>query len=216
MLLLSATPVNNQLSDLRNQISFIAGADVARNTEADAAFTETLSIASVKETMQEAQTHFTNWAKRPPEQRKTRELIAAIGGDFFKLLDGLSIARSRRQIASYYASEMKQLGGFPKRPRPKRYTPPLILNRVFSPLNNWTLRSAPCAWRSIIRPVFSAMTFPKKSAPPIQDKILGSFTQEGREDPCRHDEGQSAQTPRKFRGLLPADDEADRRQNQPA
>ncbi|MDD4017310.1 MAG: SNF2-related protein, partial [Kiritimatiellae bacterium] len=131
VLLLSATPVNNQLSDLRNQISFIAGADVARNAEADAAFTETLSIASVKETMQKAQTHFTNWAKRPPDQRKTRELIAAIGGNFFKLLDGLSIARSRRQIASYYAGEMKQLGGFPKRPAPKAIHAPIDLESRF-------------------------------------------------------------------------------------
>ncbi len=38
VLLLSATPVNNQLADLRNQISFIAGGDVARNSAADSAF----------------------------------------------------------------------------------------------------------------------------------------------------------------------------------
>ena len=80
VLLLSATPVNNQLADLRNQISFIAGGDVARNDNADAAFTETLGISSVKETTRNAQTHFTNWAKKPPANRKTRELIAAIGG----------------------------------------------------------------------------------------------------------------------------------------
>ena len=40
VLLLSATPVNNQLADLRNQISFIAGGDVARDGRADAAFAE--------------------------------------------------------------------------------------------------------------------------------------------------------------------------------
>ena len=33
-----------------------------------------------------AQTHFTNWSKRPPEKRKTRDHIATIGGDFFKRL----------------------------------------------------------------------------------------------------------------------------------
>ena len=44
VLLLSATPVNNQLADLRNQISFIAGGDVARNDVADAAFAEKLGI----------------------------------------------------------------------------------------------------------------------------------------------------------------------------
>jgi SNF2 family DNA or RNA helicase len=47
VLLLSATPVNNQLADLRNQISFIAGGDVARNDSADAAFAEKLNIPSV-------------------------------------------------------------------------------------------------------------------------------------------------------------------------
>ena len=48
-LLLSATPVNNQLADLRNQISFIAGNDVARKDVADAAFAESLkrSIYSI-------------------------------------------------------------------------------------------------------------------------------------------------------------------------
>jgi hypothetical protein len=110
-LLLSATPVNNQLSDLRNQISFIAGGDVARDLEADSAFDSTLGIVSIKETTRLAQTHFTNWARRPPVERKTRDLIAAIGGDFFKLLDGLSLARSRRQIAGHYAAEMERLGG---------------------------------------------------------------------------------------------------------
>ena len=119
MLLLSATPVNNQLADLRNQISFIAGADVARNVVADRAFRQKLGIASVKETTRKAQQQFTLWSKRPVEKRKTRDLIAAIGGDFFKLLDGLSIARSRRQVATYYSEEIKRLGGFPKRPAPK-------------------------------------------------------------------------------------------------
>ena len=37
VLLISATPVNNQLADLRNQISFIAGGDVARGDTADSA-----------------------------------------------------------------------------------------------------------------------------------------------------------------------------------
>src|SRR5262245_64573285 len=93
VLLLSATPVNNQLADLRNQISFIAGGDVARDDIADAAFAEKLAIPSVRDTSRQAQTQFTNWAKRPHGQRKTRELIAEIGGDLFKLSDGLSTSR---------------------------------------------------------------------------------------------------------------------------
>ncbi len=181
VLLLSATPVNNQLSDLRNQISFIAGADVARDAVADAAFTETLSIASVKETMQKAQTHFTNWAKRPPDQRKTRELIAAIGGDFFKLLDGLSIARSRRQIASYYAGEMKQLGGFPKRPAPKAIHAPIDLESRFLSFEQLDIEISALRLALYHPTSFLRDDLPEKIRTAYQDKILGSFTQEGRE-----------------------------------
>jgi hypothetical protein len=86
--------VNNQLADLRNQISFIAGGDVARAITRMPPSPKN-SASFVKDTSRQAQTQFTNWAKKPPGQRKTRDLIAAIGGDFFKLLDGLSIARSR-------------------------------------------------------------------------------------------------------------------------
>src|SRR5690606_8593981 len=69
VLLLSATPVNNELTDLRNQISFIAGADVARdgveNLDADAKFDSDLGIASLRATTREAQKRFTEWAKKP-------------------------------------------------------------------------------------------------------------------------------------------------------
>ncbi len=127
VLLLSATPVNNQLSDLRNQVSFIAGGDVARDPKPDGAFAQSLNITSVKETTRKAQQHFTQWAKKPLESRTNKELLQAIGGDFFKLLDGLSIARSRKQISRYYKDEMKRLGGFPKRPKPLSLHPPIDL-----------------------------------------------------------------------------------------
>ncbi|MDX9792371.1 MAG: helicase-related protein [Kiritimatiellia bacterium] len=181
VLLLSATPVNNQLADLRNQISFIAGADVARNAEADAAFASNLEIVSVKDTMQKAQTHFTNWAKRPPEQRKTRELIAAIGGDFFKLLDGLSIARSRRQIASYYSGEMKQLGGFPKRPAPKAIHAPIDLESRFLSFEQLDVEISALRLALYHPTSFLRDDLPENLRTAYQDKILGGFTQEGRE-----------------------------------
>ncbi len=181
VLLLSATPVNNQLADLRNQISFVAGGDVARNDAADAAFAEKLSIPSIKETTRVAQTHFTNWAKRPPGQRKTRELISAIGGDFFKLLDGLSIARSRSQIATYYASEIKKLGGFPHRPPPRAIHAPIDLEQRYLSFEELdreigALRLALYHPSSFLRDDLPAET---RSA--YENKILGSFTQEGRE-----------------------------------
>jgi SNF2 family DNA or RNA helicase len=181
VLLLSATPVNNQLADLRNQISFIAGGDVARNGVADGAFAEKLSIASVRDTTRTAQTHFTNWAKKPPGQRKTRDLISAIGGDFFKLLDGLSIARSRRQVASYYAAEMKQLGGFPRRPPPKAVHAAIDLESRF--LSFEQLDTEISALRlALYHPTsFLRDDLPASVRTAYEDKILGGFTQEGRE-----------------------------------
>ena len=181
VLLLSATPVNNQLADLRNQISFIAGGDVARSDNADAAFSEKLNISSIKDTSRQAQTQFTNWAKKPPGQRKTRDLISAIGGDFFKLLDGLSIARSRRQVAAYYAGEMKQLGGFPRRPAPKAIHAPIDLEQRF--LSFEQLDAEISALRlALYHPTsFLRDDLPKEVRNAYDDKILGGFTQEGRE-----------------------------------
>ncbi len=181
ILLLSATPVNNQLSDLRNQISFIAGGDVARDDQADASFTEKLGISSVRETTRIAQTHFTNWSKKPAAERKTRDLLAALGGDFFKLLDGLSIARSRRQIASYYKNEMKELGGFPRRTTPQSEHPTIDLQQRYLSFEQLDKE---------ISDLHLALYHPtaklRKDLPPAikdmyQDKILGGFTQEGRE-----------------------------------
>ena len=125
VLLLSATPVNNQISDLRNQISFIAGGDVARskNPAHDAYFSKTLGITSVESTCKKAQTKFTNWTKKPAEERNTRDLIHELGSDFFHLLDGLTIARSRSQIKRHYSHELKRLGGFPKRNKPQSEYP---------------------------------------------------------------------------------------------
>ena len=181
VLLLSATPVNNQLSDLRNQISFIAGGDVARNDRSDAAFSETLGIESVRETSRMAQTHFTNWAKKPVAERKTRDLLAALGGDFFKLLDGLSIARSRSQIAGYYKDEMKRLGGFPRRTVPRSLHPPIDLLQKF--LSFEQLNDEISALKlALYHPTSQLrLDLPDNIREQYQNKILGSFTQEGRE-----------------------------------
>jgi SNF2 family DNA or RNA helicase len=183
VLLLSATPVNNQLADLRNQISFIAGGDVARNDEANAAFAQKLGVASIRDTTRLAQTHFTRWAdpKRPPEQRKTRDLIAAIGGDFFKLLDGLSIARSRRQIATYYAAEMKSLGGFPHRPPPKAVHALIDLKQSYLTFEQLDTEIGRLRLALYHPTSFLRGDLPAATAAAYQDKIFGGFTQEGRE-----------------------------------
>ena len=124
VLLLSATPVNNSLKDLGNQVAFIS----ANNDEA---FREAFGIASVKETLRLAQGHFTNWSKQQPAKRKTSDLLLRLGSDFFKLLDELTIARARKHVQKYYAHEMERLGGFPKRLKPISLYPEIDTQRRF-------------------------------------------------------------------------------------
>ena len=119
VLLLSATPVNNTLSDLRNQISLIAGGDVAKNEEANRAFEQHFGISSVAETTKQAQARFTQWTKKPAAERKNVDLLHELGGDLFKLLDNLTIARSRRQLQRGYGKEVSKLGDFPRRAKPE-------------------------------------------------------------------------------------------------
>ena len=111
VLLLSATPVNNDLKDLRNQIHFLT-------EERDDAFRKSLDIGSLRETLSTAQSTFAAWAKRG-SKRKTSDLLEELNTGFFKLLDGLTIARSRKHIKKYYKDSLQELGGFPKRCPPK-------------------------------------------------------------------------------------------------
>ena len=181
VLLLSATPVNNQLADLRNQISFIAGGDVTRDDKADAAFKESLGISTVRDTTRKAQTHFTNWAKRKSGERKTRDLLHALGGDFFKLLDGLSIARSRRQIADYYQAEMQRLGGFPHRPPPLALHPPIDLQQRYLSFEELD-KEISALELALYHPTGKLRDdLPDAVRAQYLDKIHGGFTQEGRE-----------------------------------
>jgi len=124
VLLLSATPVNNDLKDLRNQVYFLTeGSDVA--------FSETLGIASLKETLATAQKMFSLWARKRSAERKTSELLEKLNAAFFKLLDELTIARSRKHIQKYYKENIAQLGGFPVRKKPISIYPDIDLGGRF-------------------------------------------------------------------------------------
>ena len=182
VLLLSATPVNNQISDLRNQISFIAGGDVARseNPAHDAAFKEKLGVPSVKETTRKAQAKFTNWTKKPAEDRKARDLIHELGSDFFNLLDGLTIARSRSQIKRYYSKQMEKLGGFPKRTKPLAEYPHIDLKNDFLSFEELDKRIG-----ELTLSLYHPSTKLKENLPPEiraqYEQKIGNFNQSGRE-----------------------------------
>jgi SNF2 family DNA or RNA helicase len=124
VLLLSATPVNNDLKDLRNQLYFLT-------ENRDDAFTESLGIGSLKETLATAQKVFTHWAKKHSAERKTGELLEKLNASFFKLLDELTIARSRKHILKYYKATIAQLGGFPERKKPISIYPEIDLRGRF-------------------------------------------------------------------------------------
>ena len=113
VLMLSATPVNNRLADLKNQIAFVTEGD-------DSALSEH-GINSIESTVRKAQLQFNRWLASEPTERTSSRLIDMLGFDYFKLLDLLTIARSRRHIEKYYGTA--ETGKFPERLKPINYKP---------------------------------------------------------------------------------------------
>lgn len=108
VLMLSATPVNSRMNDLKNQVAFInAGLD-------DALYD--VGIASIEQTLKQAQTKFNTWLRLDDNIRTTQSLLSTLNYDYFKLLDTLTIARSRKHITKYYNDS--ELGKFPERLAP--------------------------------------------------------------------------------------------------
>ena len=105
VLMLSATPVNNRLNDLKNQIAFV--------TEGDDTALSAHGIASIDSTTRRAQKAFNRWLDLPPAEKTPALLIDMLGFDYFSLLDHLTIARSRRHIEKYYGTA--ETGRFPDR-----------------------------------------------------------------------------------------------------
>jgi hypothetical protein len=108
VLMLSATPVNNRLSDLRNQIAFVTEGD-------DTALSEN-GIASIEATTRKAQTQFNRWLELGDTEKTSTKLVEMLGFDYFTLLDHLTIARSRRHVEKYYGTS--ETGKFPDRLAP--------------------------------------------------------------------------------------------------
>jgi len=57
-----------------------------------------------------------SWLKQDEESRTSESLLANLGFDYFKLLDLLTIARSRKHVMRYYGTE--ETGEFPERLQP--------------------------------------------------------------------------------------------------
>jgi SNF2 family DNA or RNA helicase len=121
VLMLSATPVNNRLNDLKNQIAFMTeGKDNALTTH---------GITSIDTTVRLAQMQFNKWLALPEEDRRPNRLMDMLGFDYFKLLDLLTIARSRKHVEKYYGIE--ETGRFPNRLAPINRKPDVDLDQEF-------------------------------------------------------------------------------------
>lgn len=132
VLMLSATPVNNRMNDLKNQVAFITeGIDSAYGEQ---------GIASIEETLRKAQTRFNNWLRQEDNERTVQGLLDSMNFDYFKLLDLLTIARSRKHIEKYY--DLAEIGSFPERLRPINIKADIDTLGQFPPLReiNRTIR----------------------------------------------------------------------------
>jgi len=110
VLMLSATPVNNRFGDLKNQLQ------LAYEGKAKA-FDELLPTnKGIDDIFRQAQAAYNLWANFSPENRTTERLLRMLDFDFFKLLDAVTIARSRKHIQQYY--DTSDIGTFPERLKP--------------------------------------------------------------------------------------------------
>lgn len=117
VLMLSATPVNNRFSDLKNQLQ-LAYEGKAENINGLLNTGKSIDLI-----FREAQTAYSKWANFPAERRTTEKLVDLLSYDFFQLLDAVTIARSRKHIIKYYNTN--DIGKFPTRLPPISRRPKL-------------------------------------------------------------------------------------------
>lgn len=117
VLMLSATPVNNRFTDLRNQLA------LAYEGDPDKLDKRLRTDKDINEIFRRAQGAFNSWAKMAPEERTAEAILNALDFDFFELLDSVTIARSRKHIQKFY--DTTDIGTFPQRLKPLSYHCPL-------------------------------------------------------------------------------------------
>ena len=113
VLMLSATPVNNRFTDLKNQLA------LAYEGESSHLESKLNTQYDIETIFRRAQAQFNVWSKLPSEQHNTQTILKMLDLDFFKLLDSVIIARSRKHIQTYY--DTSSIGAFPTRLKPISY-----------------------------------------------------------------------------------------------
>lgn len=138
VLMLSATPVNNRFTDLKNQLA------IAYEGNSDFINDKLDTKKPIEDIFRLAQKAFNAWSKLDPEDRTTDALLRTLDFDFFEVLDSVTIARSRKHIEKYYNTE--EIGKFPQRLKPISRRPSMTdlssainYNRVYEQLMQLTL-----------------------------------------------------------------------------
>ena len=173
VLMLSATPVNTSLTDLRNQIYLMTAGR-------DDAFRKGLGIRSIGNVVSVAQKEFKGWesAKNGTSKRGKADLLQKLGAEFFRLLDAVSISRSRRQIERFYAHEMENIGHFPEHSNPCNHYPPTDLRGQLS--YDGLAKQIGKFELSIYRPT-KYLTEEARKQRLLEEQPVLNFTQEDRE-----------------------------------
>lgn len=117
VLMLSATPVNNNFSDLKNQLAIAYEGNSSNLSQ------KLDTEKTIEDIFKQAQRSFNIWNKLPSELRTTDALLKTLDFDFFQLLDSVTIARSKKHIEKYYNTS--KIGKFPKKLRPISVRPAL-------------------------------------------------------------------------------------------
>lgn len=138
VLMLSATPVNNRFTDLKNQLA------LAYEGHSSLLDQKLKTGRNIDDIFQRAQKSYNQWAKLEVEERTTDHLLEKLDYDFFTLLDSVTIARSRKHIEKSY--DTKDIGTFPERNKPISKSPGLTdldeavtYNEIFEQLSMLSL-----------------------------------------------------------------------------
>lgn len=106
VLMLSATPINTGLNDVKGQFNLIGrGVDTAFNTD-------DFGVESLRNLFADAQRKYTQWCDNPA--RTIGEFIKTLPPKFFNLTDKLIVARTRKLIENTLGENL----GFPKKEKP--------------------------------------------------------------------------------------------------
>ena len=106
VLMLSATPINTGLKDVKGQFNLIGRGD-------DSAFdNEDFGVESLKNLFSDSQRKYTDWCKN--SNRTIGSFIAQLSPKFFNLTDRLIVARTRKLIEKTLDEDM----GFPEKEKP--------------------------------------------------------------------------------------------------